>query len=71
MDRKQWEAVAREELKTHGLRGWTFGLGDTKRRLGVCKYREKRTEIAESYARNSPPETVPGTLRHEFAHALA
>jgi predicted SprT family Zn-dependent metalloprotease len=71
MDLKRLEEIAREELKKHGLRGWTFGLANTRRRLGVCKYRTKRIEIAEYYARNSPAETVIDTLLHEIAHAIA
>ena len=31
----------RQELTEHGLHGWTFGLSNTKRRLGVCKYQEE------------------------------
>ena len=58
MDLKQLESIASQELTKHGLHGWTFGLANTRRRLGVCKYRAKRIEIAEYYARNSPPETV-------------
>jgi predicted SprT family Zn-dependent metalloprotease len=71
MDLEQLEAIARQELKMHGLHGWTFGLSNTKRRLGVCKYRQKRIEIAEYYARNSPEASVLDTLLHEIAHALA
>src|SRR3954469_19430528 len=71
MDLKQLETIAVEELRQHGLRGWTFGLARTRRRLGACKYKAKRIEIAEYYARNSPPETVLDTLLHEIAHALA
>src|SRR4030088_471893 len=71
MDLKELEEIAAEEWSKYGLHGWTFGLADTGRRLGVCKYRTKRIEIAEYYARNSPPETVLDTLRHEIAHALA
>ena len=65
------EAIVAQELRKHGLHCWTFGLADTGRRLGVCKYRTRRIEIAEFYARNSPPETVLDTLRHEIAHAIA
>ena len=62
----------RPELRKHGLRGWTFGLADTKRRLGVCKYRRKRIEIAEYLRPAQPPtESVLDTLRHEIAHAIA
>ena len=71
MDLKELGAIAQQELKKHGLRGWTFGLAKTRRRLGVCKYRAKRIEIAEYYARNSPEESVLDTLRHEIAHAIA
>jgi predicted SprT family Zn-dependent metalloprotease len=71
MDLKELETIAARELKGHGLHAWTFGLADTRRRLGVCKYRTRRIEIAEYYARNSPPENVLDTLRHEIAHAIA
>src|SRR3954467_11086748 len=71
MDPEPLKATAAQELKKNGLHGWTFGLSKAKRRLGVCKYRQKRIEIAEYYARNSPEETVLDTLRHEIAHALA
>ena len=71
MDLKELETIAAQELKEHGLHAWTFGLADTGRRLGVCKYRTRRIEVAEYYARNSPPETVLDTLRHEIAHAIA
>src|SRR5687767_12865928 len=34
--------VASEQMAKHGLVGWSFGLAESKRRLGVCKYRKKR-----------------------------
>jgi predicted SprT family Zn-dependent metalloprotease len=71
MDLKELEAIAIREMTKHDLHGWTFGMANTKRRLGVCKYRTKRIEIAEYYALNSPQESVLDTLRHEIAHALA
>jgi predicted SprT family Zn-dependent metalloprotease len=71
MDLKELEAIANREMAKHGLRGWTFGLAGTKRRLGVCKFQAKRIEIAEFYALNNPPESVLDTLLHEIAHALA
>jgi predicted SprT family Zn-dependent metalloprotease len=71
MDLKQLEAIALQELTKNGLRGWTFGLSNSKRRLGVCKYKAKRIEIAEYYARHSPEATVLDTLLHEIAHAIA
>jgi len=71
MDLERLETIARQELKKHGLRGWTFGLSGARRRLDVCKYRAKRIEVAEYYARHSPEASVLDTLRHEIAHALA
>lgn len=71
MDLKELESIAARELARHGLHGWTFALAKAKRRLGVCKYKEKRIEIAEYYARHSPEESVLDTLLHEVAHAIA
>src|SRR5215212_2787865 len=71
MDLEQLAAIARREMAKNGLHGWAFGLSRTRRGLGACKYKAKRIEIAEYYARNSPPETVLDTLLHEIAHALA
>ncbi len=71
MDLKVLEQIARQEMRANGLHGWTFSLSNTKRRLGVCKYRAKRIEVAEYYARHSPEDSVLDTLRHEIAHAIA
>ena len=71
MDLQRLVLVAAQELIAHNLTGWTFTFGDSKRRLGACKYKFKRIEIAEYYAANSPEEHVLDTLRHEIAHALA
>ncbi len=71
MDLKHLEDLAKQELLRYGLSDWTFGLAETKRRLGVCKYRFKRIEISEYYARNSPLMAVYDTLLHEIAHAIA
>lgn len=71
MELEQLETIAAQEFRNNGLYDWSFGLARTRRRLGVCKYRAKRIEIAEYYARHSPEETVLDTLRHEIAHALA
>ena len=71
MDLKELEAIASREMMKHGLQGWTFGLADTKQRLGVCKYRTNRIEIAEYYALNTPQKSVLDTLFHEIAHAIA
>lgn len=71
MDLVELETLAQEAFRANGLTDWTFGFSRSSRQLGVCKYRRKRIEIAEYYARNSPPSTVIDTLYHEIAHALA
>lgn len=71
MDLQELEAIAKQELLRHGLHDWTFGWSTAKRRLGVCKYREKRIEIAKYYALHNSPANVRDTLLHEIAHALA
>jgi predicted SprT family Zn-dependent metalloprotease len=71
MDLKALVAAASERLAEHGLTGWTFGLSSSKRRLGVCKYRNQRIEIATFYALHNPDAAVLDTLMHEIAHALA
>lgn len=71
MDVGQLEDAAKRLMAEHGLVGWSFGLSGSKRRLGVCKYRQKRIEIGEYYARHNPDAAVLDTLLHEIAHALA
>jgi predicted SprT family Zn-dependent metalloprotease len=71
MDLKALAGIAAERLAGHGLAGWTFGLSESKRRLGVCKYRQKRIEIGSYYAVHNPEAAVLDTLLHEIAHALA
>lgn len=71
MDLDRLQALALGELRKHNLAGWTFGFADTKRRLGVCKYRQKRIEISAYYALHTPDAAVLDTLLHEIAHAIA
>jgi len=71
MDLKELETIAHREMATQGLQGWTFSWSRTKRRLGACKYRAKRIEIAEFYALHNSADKVLDTLRHEIAHAIA
>ncbi|OWK43743.1 Phage protein [Fimbriiglobus ruber] len=71
MNLEALEAAARELFAKYTLAGWTFGLSDSKRQLGVCKHRQKRIEIGEFYARSNPDAAVMDTLLHEIAHAIA
>lgn len=71
MDLGKLADVAAQKLAEYGLTGWTFGLADTRRRLGACKHRQRRIEVSEYYARNNPDAAVLDTLLHEVAHAIA
>ncbi|HUR55172.1 MAG TPA: SprT-like domain-containing protein [Gemmataceae bacterium] len=71
MERMALVGAAATKFAEHGLVGWTFGFSESKRQLGVCKYRQKRIEISEFYAVNNPDAAVLDTLLHEIAHALA
>ncbi len=71
MDLEKLRETAREQFQKHGIPDWSFGFATSKRRLGVCKHRQKRIEIAAYYAQNNTEEKVLDTLLHEIAHALA
>jgi predicted SprT family Zn-dependent metalloprotease len=71
MDVEELRKLAAREMNRYGLYDWTFAMSNTKRRLGVCKYRTKRIEISEYYALNNSAASVLDTLRHEIAHAIA
>lgn len=71
MDLKILSETAAALFAEHRLVGWSFGLTASKRRLGVCKYRRKRIEISDYYARHNTDAAVLDTLLHEIAHALA
>ena len=69
MDLRELEAIASREMTKHGLHGWTFRFADTKRQLGVCKYRRKRIEIAK-YDRSVVRALARGWVRHGLKPAL-
>lgn len=71
MDLAKLNAAAAEQFARHGLAGWSFGVSTSKRRLGVCKFHQKRIEISVYYAAHNPDGVVLDTLMHEIAHALA
>lgn len=59
-------------LDEHGLldQGWTFGFNGNKRRVGVCRYRERRIEVSRHYLALTPWAEIEDTIRHEVAHAV-
>lgn len=61
--------MARQMLDEQGLQDWGFKINTNKRRLGVCKYRQKRIEIS-SFHLPDGEDAVRDTIAHEVAHAI-
>ena len=51
-------------------RGWTFGFDRARRRLGVCRIKDKRITLSSHLTRTLPLADVEDTIRHEIAHAI-
>ena len=65
------DAQARELMNRHGLADWSFRFNDAEKKLGVCRYREKRILLSRGHAVNGAQDQVTDTILHEIAHALA
>lgn len=66
--------LACELIAQWGLDGWVFGWNTNKTRIGVCRHKSKRIELAifrfENTV-NSDLHLFIDTVKHEIAHALA
>ena len=51
-------------------RGWTFGFDRARKRLGVCRIRQRRITLSAHLAQALAAGEVEDTLRHEIAHAI-
>ncbi len=51
-------------------RGWTFGFDRARKRLGVCRVRQKRITLSAHLSALLPAAEVEDTVRHEIAHAV-
>lgn len=65
------DAQARDLMDRHGLADWSFRFNDAEKKLGVCRYREKRILISRRHAVDGARDQVTDTILHEIAHALA
>lgn len=68
------EAYAEACLAAVGLSGWSFGWDRAVRRLGCCRYRERRITLSRYYVAAylvKDVGMVRRTVLHEVAHALA
>jgi hypothetical protein len=51
--------------------GWRFQWNHSKKRIGLCCYRNKTIQLSLTYAANvADPEFLRNTLLHEIAHVL-
>jgi len=62
--------LANTLLKDHNLEGWRFKWGNSKRRLGMCSFKEKTIEVSLWYVGSTSDEELEDTVRHEIAHAV-
>lgn len=49
---------------------WTFKLNSNTRRVGVCKYGQRRIEFSQHFVEHNTEELIRDTLLHEITHAL-
>ncbi len=62
-------------LLLHGRRAepgapWSFGFDLATTRAGVCRYRERRIDLAVSYCLAASRAEIEDTILHEIAHAI-
>lgn len=67
------ERYASACLRDHGLTGWTFAWDHAKRRLGSCRYQDKRITLSRHFVAHNRHrhDQIRDTILHEAAHALA
>lgn len=65
---RKWLPIAKAMITEHGLVGWHFKFNKNKRRLGVCKYRNRMIELS-IYIFSLGDNEVRNTILHEIAHA--
>lgn len=71
MDFKEAEAMTRQLMREHGLKGWSFRWGRGKRLLGSCEERRKIIRLSAPYVQINETSHVRDTVLHEIAHAIA
>ena len=69
------EVLAGQLLARHAASGdldtaWTFGFDLAPSRAGICRYEERRIDLAVSFALRAPRSEIEDTVLHELAHAI-
>lgn len=70
MDLDAAEAMARDLMARHGLRGWTFAWDRAVRRAGATHFGDRRITLSRQLTALHDEAGVRDTVLHEIAHAL-
>lgn len=70
MELKDAERLAKEKLKEHGLKDWSFRFCKSTLACGRCFHSKKEITVARIFTINNTKEHVLHVILHEIAHAL-
>lgn len=70
MNRYDAETLMRDEMRKHGLRGWSFEWMRAKHTFGLCQHHKKTLKLSGVFVDCNDEATVLLVIRHEIAHAL-
>jgi predicted SprT family Zn-dependent metalloprotease len=70
MDLIEATRLAKGMMADHGLVGWCFEFDNAVKRLGSCRYGEKRITMSRKFVSVAGEAEVRETMLHEIAHAL-
>lgn len=70
MDLNDAEAMARELMTRHRLRGWRFAWDRAVRRAGSTRHRDRTITLSRHLTALHDEPSVRDTVLHEIAHAL-
>ena len=65
------DLLARHKARSRLDADWGFGFDLSTSRAGVCRYADKRIDLAVSYCLRATRAEIEDTLLHEIAHAIA
>ena len=64
------DLLARHKARSRLDADWDFGFDLSTSRAGVCRYTDKRIDLAVSYCLRATRAEIEDTLLHEIAHAI-
>lgn len=63
--------LAESVLRAADLPDWQVRVGNAKRQLGLCRYKDKRIVFARRLLESGDDALIKDVILHEVAHALA